>query len=228
MGTAQAVDQGADAQDAFAHLAHAKHQADRHAVFVQMRVDRSRGRAAGFELGTELLQGVLQSDLACVGFIGWRRQRGDKTSAQMVEVGRQRMEWRAFAGRCTHAQTQFGRKARGPNLAGTDGDGFQQRQLPVTRFRTGLAGGARHRLQQGHDPGQHVFVQRQQPLRVETVRQHQRKQFGCVHRLGRGGQQLQAHALREFADEGIARREAVVRQQHRHVQCLVQCEPPAP
>ena len=55
----QTVQQDPDAQHPLAQLAQPKHKVDRNAVGVQMRVDRGRAMAAGFQLCLEALRGLI-------------------------------------------------------------------------------------------------------------------------------------------------------------------------
>ena len=102
-GRKQAVEQLAHAQNAFAQLPQAKHQAHRNAVVFEMGIHRS-GR------GAASLQALAQA-LGCFVQAVGRAQRVHHLYAQAFHVADQRMKRLGRARRLAHAQAQLGREA---------------------------------------------------------------------------------------------------------------------
>ena len=115
------------------------------------------------------------------------------------------MEGAGVAGPCTHAQADFGRKPRCPDLAGAKGHGLEQGVLPIRQFGVGLAMGPRCRSTE--HVGQALQIgagQGGQPGRVQRAGHQQRKQLGGVRCLRGHRQQFVVQALHKLADKGIS------------------------
>ncbi|MNS86248.1 hypothetical protein D3C72_1201460 [compost metagenome] len=213
-GRHQAVEQLADAQHALAQLAQPEHQADRDAVVFQVRVDRRGAGAAGVEPVAEGHEGGLQRFFVA--------RQGEHLLAQRVQVGHEGVERARLARFGADAQPQLGRKARRHHLAAAVGDGVHHRVAPARR----AVGHGRGVGQQRADARELGVVEQRDPAGVEHAGQHQPEQVRGVGGLGRARQDLAAHAFAELAQEGGARRKAVVGQQRREVDRLRERAPP--
>ena len=117
------------------------------------------------------------AELRGLALVAWVRRRAQKSLPQIFDIARQGMKRPRLSGRLTHALAQLGRKAGGPNLAGTKRDGLEHRQLPGRDHRAELArAGAGRPLQQIGQPGQGGLVQGSHPIGIKGIRHHQRKQ----------------------------------------------------
>ncbi len=192
----QAVQQLLDAHDALAQLAQAEHDAHRHAVFLEVVVDRVGGVSAGVELLAQAVGGLVS--------FGAARAVHAHLAPQRLEHAGQLVKG-AFGLRLgRHADADLGGEAGGADLAGAEGQRVHQRLVP--HLRAALGG------EHGQAP-QRGGVQRLDPAHVEGRGEQQREQLGEVARLGRAGQQLAAQAVAQLAQEGGARCEAEVGQQ---------------
>ena len=127
----------------------------------------------------------------------------------------------------THAQAQFRREARGPDLSGAKRDGLQNGALPYRdALRAPAMRIAQVGLQQCVQPCQQRLIKRCQPMAVKTGGQNQRKKLGGIHRFRRSWQNFQPQALRQFAHKRAARGETKVGQQRRAVNRLHKSLPP--